>query len=193
MVARGSNDWFVYRCVAFGLASGPLLWGRIAASAARFAQATFASDELRLQTYVDDPAGGVAGQTRNVRTRLLTILLLLLRALGFQLSWKKVQRGRAIDWIGANFRLSGADALTVELSADKVDHLKELTPGVPTLGRVWGARAAPAEPGPADRDRVLGGGVEKMRCLGGAFSGCCAVSAPLVFVLVAAAPPASPI
>ena len=126
VIARGSHDWFVYRCVAFGLASGPLLWGRLAASASRFAQAIFAPEELRLQTYVDDPAGAVAGETVQERTRLLVILVLFLRALGFQLSWKKVQRGKAVDWIGARFRLAGSDEVVVELSTDKVDALQEL-------------------------------------------------------------------
>ena len=28
VIARGSRDWFAFRCVAFGLASGPFSWIR---------------------------------------------------------------------------------------------------------------------------------------------------------------------
>ena len=41
VIARGSSSFYVFRCVAFGLACGPLLWGRLAAFASRFTQAIF--------------------------------------------------------------------------------------------------------------------------------------------------------
>ena len=34
-VARGLRDWFVCRCVAFGLAAARLLWGRLSAAPSR--------------------------------------------------------------------------------------------------------------------------------------------------------------
>ena len=41
VVAAGLLAWFSFKCVAFGLACGPLLWGRLAALAAILAQAVF--------------------------------------------------------------------------------------------------------------------------------------------------------
>ena len=51
----GITQWVVFLCVAFFLTSGPLLWGRFAASVARFAQSLMARWELGMQVYVDDP------------------------------------------------------------------------------------------------------------------------------------------
>ena len=142
VIARGSHDWFVFFCVAFGLASGPLLWGRLAAATSRFAQAIFAAHELRIQTYVDDPAGVVAGNTFEDRTRLLVILLLFLRALGFRLSWGKVQRGRTIDWIGARFNLGETDEVTVTLARDKAEHLEKSLKSLLHVSMVHARKAA---------------------------------------------------
>lgn len=124
VVARGSFSWYVFRCVAFGLASGPILWGRLAAAAARFGQSMFRPEELRVQVYVDDPAGAVCGPTRAARTRSITSLLILWQVLGFDLSWGKAQRGRAIDWIGAKVEVVGTGILQVTLSDDKTSDMK---------------------------------------------------------------------
>ena len=86
MVAKGSKEFYAFKCVAFGLASGPLLWGRLAASAARFAQAIFGPGELRIQTYVDDPAGVVHGSTPEDRSKLIGMYLLFVRVMGFDVS-----------------------------------------------------------------------------------------------------------
>ena len=38
VVAKGTESYYAFRRVAFGLASGPLLWGRLAAAMARMLQ-----------------------------------------------------------------------------------------------------------------------------------------------------------
>ena len=124
VIARGSSSFYVFRCVAFGLACGPLLWGRLAAFASRFTQAIFQPGELRVQTYVDDPAGIVYGHSGDHRDKLLTIFLLFSRVLGFDVNWRKVQRGAEIDWIGARFGLDEENGVTVSLSAEKAATLR---------------------------------------------------------------------
>ena len=41
VTAKGTDSWVSFMVVAFGFACGPLLWGRLAASACRLAQAMF--------------------------------------------------------------------------------------------------------------------------------------------------------
>ena len=136
VVARGSKHFVAFKCVAFGLACGPLLWGRLAASAARFAQAIFAPGELRVQTYVDDPAGVVYGKSKEERNKLIAIYLLFCRTLGFDINWKKVQRGRVIDWIGGRFELTEEEDLKVTLSAEKAQVLRKALDDIVKKGMV---------------------------------------------------------
>jgi len=123
VVARGCKDWYAFKCVAFGLASGPLLWGRHAALASRLGQSVFEPWELRIQTFVDDPAGVVAGRTRGERSKLFTILLFFWACVGFRLSWRKGQRGASIEWIGAEFTVQ-KDAVKVALTSEKTELLR---------------------------------------------------------------------
>ena len=54
---------------------------------------------LRLNTYVDDPLAMVRG-THSERRHHITILVLLWRALGLPLAFKKGLLGRSVGWIG---------------------------------------------------------------------------------------------
>ena len=63
-----------YICIkvcAFGLASAPLLWCRLAACIMRLAQATHHDWECRISCYVDDPIVVACGQTSMERTRIM--------------------------------------------------------------------------------------------------------------------------
>ena len=124
VVIKGTRSWFVFKCVAFGLACGPVLWGRLAAAGGRLAQAVFAPTELRFQTYVDDPAGAVWARTREERTILITIFLLTFQVMGFKFSWKKGQRGRKVDWIGGEFAIEPG-MLTTKLTEERAQRLKD--------------------------------------------------------------------
>jgi hypothetical protein len=123
VVATGLLAWYSFKCVAFGLACGPLLWGRLAALAARLAQAIFFPQELRMQVFVDDPVIAVAG-TRDERYTLITMLLLFWAALGFRFSWKKGQLGATVQWIGAELALLPG-GVRVALSERKTSEVLE--------------------------------------------------------------------
>ena len=69
----------VFLSFAFGLASGPPLWGPLVALAARFAQSLMVPWELRMQAYVDDPILTVAG--------------------------RKARTAPTVEWIGGQFSL----------------------------------------------------------------------------------------
>ena len=49
------GPYYLPRSVCFGLACGPLLWGRLASAAMRLAQSTVGGADARLQCFVDDP------------------------------------------------------------------------------------------------------------------------------------------
>ena len=85
--------------VPFGLASAPLIWARVAALLMRIGQAPFASWELMLHCFVDDPAIVLGGSLRD-RKHNLGLLLLLWSALGAQLAWPKAAHGHDVEWIG---------------------------------------------------------------------------------------------
>eukprot|EP00971_Amphidinium_carterae_P194681 3863413-Amphidinium_carterae.1 len=123
LVVRGTSFWAVFRCVAFGTASGPLLWGRLAAAASRYAQAMFHGQELRLQIFVDDPFLAVVGTSEEDRARKLCLVFLLWASMGFNLAWHKAQYGKSVDWIGASLSI-GAGAVSLSMLPDKVEKLQ---------------------------------------------------------------------
>ena len=95
-----------------------------------------------MQIYVDDPAGIVHGKTADQRTHLMLIYLMFVRALGFEVSWKKLQRGRQIDWIGAQFELeSNTNGLMVTLSREKAALLQKSLASLLHAGMVSSKRA----------------------------------------------------
>ena len=49
------GGFFVYHKVLFGIKTGPLVWGRVAALVARATQSLLDVDRARLQIFVDDP------------------------------------------------------------------------------------------------------------------------------------------
>ena len=87
----------------------------------RSGQALFASDEARLQVYVDDPwsiwRGSPAARARNK-----AILLLWWLVLGPPISWRKVQQGWLVKWIGVEVALKGG-GVELTLDSDFIDDL----------------------------------------------------------------------
>ncbi|CAJ1365705.1 unnamed protein product [Effrenium voratum] len=59
--ANGAPRYFAFSVVVFGLAPGPLLWGRLAAAAMRLGQASMRPNEGEVCTFVDDPIVVAAG------------------------------------------------------------------------------------------------------------------------------------
>eukprot|EP00435_Cladocopium_sp_Y103_P026909 s1056_g6.t1 len=81
VVLVGTDQFAAYRGVPFGLATAPLEWGRMSAWLGRATQALHPPWQHRLQIYVDDPAGVVAG-SRAERDRIISKPLALWSALG---------------------------------------------------------------------------------------------------------------
>ncbi|CAK9112875.1 unnamed protein product [Durusdinium trenchii] len=100
--------FFCFSAVMFGLAPGPLLWGRVAAAAMRLAQAAITHGEAEVSTFVDDPLVVAFGSSQRERTWLFACYSLVWRALGLEMSWNKAQRGLMVDWIGFSFSLQSA-------------------------------------------------------------------------------------
>jgi hypothetical protein len=65
---RGVPRYYVFEVVVFGLAPGPLLWGRVAAAAMRLAPSSMWPDEAEVSTFVDDPLILAAGSPKRERT-----------------------------------------------------------------------------------------------------------------------------
>ncbi|CAK0835747.1 unnamed protein product [Prorocentrum cordatum] len=104
MVFKTAAGWAVFRRLCCGMASAPLVWGRVGAAACRLGQAMFQPHELRIQCFVGDPAICTRGPPHQ-RKRLLGALLLFWAALGFRPNWKKAIRGQTVPWIGAQLEL----------------------------------------------------------------------------------------
>ena len=112
----------MYTRLFFGMASAPLVWSRVAASANRLTQACFAPGELRIQTFVDDPIIAAAGPPET-RLRNIGLVLLLWSILGLNINWKKGQLGSCVEWIGVSValvtRADGMPAVRGELSDER--------------------------------------------------------------------------
>ncbi len=126
---RALSGYFVYNVVLFGVRSGPLLWGRVAALLMRITATMNHRDRARLECYVDDPILVVAG-TLLVRRRIMLRTILLWLALGAELSWQKGNLGREVEWIGAYLRHwlspTGVRGATVGITPDRVRKLRDI-------------------------------------------------------------------
>ncbi len=123
------GGYFVYVVLLFGVRSGPLLWGRVAAWLMRLTSLVFHGKPLRVECYVDDPLLTAAGP-RGARRLLLAQTLLLWMALGFKLAWLKGSLGQSVDWIGARIH-PWVEAgkwlgLVVTIAEKRCQELKEL-------------------------------------------------------------------
>ena len=135
VVVKGSNGehdqprYYAFQVVVFGLAPGPLLWGRVAAAAMRLAQSAMWPSEAEVSTFVDDPLMLAAHASLRERTWAFAKYCVLWLALGLELSWGKAHRGWSIDWIGFNLQISAAKdswSMTVRLMEGKLLKLREL-------------------------------------------------------------------
>ena len=104
-IVKGFDGEYVgYETVLFGGGGSPGVWGRAAAFLGRSGQALFSTGETRIQVYVDDPCTVWRG-TPAVRSWNKVILLLWWLVVGPAISWKKLQIGRQVKWIGVQVQL----------------------------------------------------------------------------------------
>ena len=121
MVTDGQGKWFAYRGFPFGLVSGPLVWGRVAAYFTRLAQAVYHSaQEARVQ--IDDPLVSLAG-TRQQRDWAAAVTCLVWVMVGSDLAWKKARFGKRVSWIGAEFAVQN-NVVIVSMSDDRVSKIQ---------------------------------------------------------------------
>ena len=88
-VFESGGVYYVYLRLPFGLASAPLIWGRLAAAAFRIVQSMAWESEYESHCYVDDPGLVLAGSSAWCRKLLLARILLLLMCFGLDISWMK--------------------------------------------------------------------------------------------------------
>jgi len=122
-VVQGRKGFYILNVVAFGLACGPLLWGRTAAVMMRLAAAML--PELRLQCFVDDPIFVLSGQDDLQHRMGLILACTLWQALGSGLAWGKLQLGTSVSWIGFQLQLQD-DTFVATLAPDKLKKLQGL-------------------------------------------------------------------
>ena len=133
-----TQGFFAYLRVLFGVVSGPLVWGRVAACVMRASQSLAIHDctnaqaeqdnpHLALACFVDDPFITVAG-SRAERRMMLAVVLLFWLVLGFKLAWKKGHIGTTVPWIGAQVEVDNArGAVVVTIPAERrLDMLREV-------------------------------------------------------------------
>jgi len=73
---------------------------------------------------VDDPCTTLRG-TQDVRERAITGVILLWRALGFSLVFRKGERGTDVTWIGNQLQLD-SEGVRISLKQDILDEVREM-------------------------------------------------------------------
>ena len=138
-VFESNGKYYVYLRLPFGLASAPLIWGRLAAAAFRLTQAMAVRAEYESHCYVDDPGMAVAGSSAWSRKRSLSLVLLFLMCLGLDISWMKAQFGKSIEWLGVIIELThkdGRPGVSVTIPASKcTDFVSRSTRSLRTAAR----------------------------------------------------------
>ena len=120
-VVQGQGGFYILRVVAFGLACGPLLWGRTAALMMRLAATML--PEARLQCFVDDPIFVLSGRDNLQHRMVLLMACLLWQAVGSDLAWSKLQLGCRVSWIGFELQLKH-DTMVASLAQEKLQKLQ---------------------------------------------------------------------
>ena len=109
------GEYYIWRRVGQGSLNGPTLFGRLAAMIGRISQSVLDPNIASIQIYVDDPIVTIRGTPEEV-THIVAKLVLLWRALGFDLATHKAQLGPRVNWIG--YEVSD-DILATTLSIKK--------------------------------------------------------------------------
>ena len=126
LAGQAKGGFFVYNIVLFGVKTGPLVWGRMAALLSRSTQALFSDRCYRLQTFVDDPIIVVKGTEEEIHNMINTTLAWW-SVVGLRIAWSKGGIGHSAEWIGANITINNeGDKVVVQVPADKINDWKVL-------------------------------------------------------------------
>jgi hypothetical protein len=121
LAGRALGGFFIYHTVLFGIGSGPLVWGRVAAAVMRLTQGALDADVARLQCFVDDPIAVVRGTAAEIRKEI-AFMLLFWAVLGLRFAYSKAKMGETVPWIGALVSVdTAAQACTVSLPQEKIE------------------------------------------------------------------------
>ena len=131
-VAQFRGQYLVFQSTAQGSRTAPLTFCALMSVAARLIQSVLlrdnlmsrASQDARMQVYMDDP-WVLARGTRKQIDRIFALVLLLWSLLGFPVATHKAARGKEIKWIGMHIRLS-SDSVSVLIPDDKTKDLEAL-------------------------------------------------------------------
>eukprot|EP00972_Heterocapsa_arctica_P065325 9644620-Heterocapsa_arctica.AAC.1 len=86
-----NSNLILWTRMAFGHKCAPLLWSRLAAAIGRPLRSLLRPEEGRSQLYLDDPLWILRG-SRKLRNFRLSLLLMVVAALGLAINWKKGRR-----------------------------------------------------------------------------------------------------
>ena len=126
-VLKYRGVYYVLLRTAQGTRGAPLTWGRTAALVGRLTQGMLGTKSSRVNVYVDDPILALGG-TRAAREKMMTMVILVWSALGFNLSFAKGKRGRSVQWVSARYDIwDGLTGITVSLKKEIEDDVKVLT------------------------------------------------------------------
>ena len=122
---EGRERYYLSSVVVFGIATGPLLWSRVAAAAMRLSQSVLKAEEADVHCFVDDPLIVSMASSERQHTKQFLYYAVTWLCPGLQISWSKTSRGTSLQWIG--FQLSilqdEGGSLQVELAPSKATKL----------------------------------------------------------------------
>ena len=96
LAGRTLKGFFIYHTVLFGIKTGPLVWGRMAALIARLTQSALSKGSL--QIYVDDPLLTLRGAAKEIEEEMARATLLW-SLLGLKIAFHKGTRGTLTEWV----------------------------------------------------------------------------------------------
>ena len=121
---RFAGHYYLFKRSAQGSRGAPNGWARVAALVMRLTLGLLLPEEGRAQCYVDDPIFVLRGIVAH-RNKLMVLIMLVWKALGFKLAFAKGQRGRRITWIVGEFCI-GAHGVSVSIKPGLIEEVSQM-------------------------------------------------------------------
>ena len=131
-VAKLRGNYYVFLRTAQGSRSAPLTFAVLMGLASRWVQSIvslpdprrIASEQARVQVYVDDPLCLLRG-TSERHSRLSTLIILSWLIMGFPVAFHKAVLAPMLVWVGIKLQITDTHVIA-EVPEDKVSELKSL-------------------------------------------------------------------